>query len=138
MTSTSRLTSSSVACPPRHLAKTFRITNLNLTLSLANPRIYFDRKGVASQLCADRDIPQSGRLRGLNAIVSITCVYFRSEGNSLSLGSARAERICRNDQASVSASVGRRESRTQGASNDRLAYGGDGFRDDVNAPSLHA
>jgi hypothetical protein len=46
------------------------------------------------------------------------------------------ERICRNGRTSVSATVGRRQSRTQGSSNDRLACGGGEFRDDLNAPSL--
>jgi hypothetical protein len=42
----------------------------------------------------------------------------------------------RNGRTSVSATVGRRQSRTQGSSNDRLACGGGEFRDDLNAPSL--
>ena len=46
------------------------------------------------------------------------------------------ERIFRNGRTSVSATVGRRQSRTQGASNDRLACGGGEFRDDLHAPSL--
>jgi hypothetical protein len=46
------------------------------------------------------------------------------------------ERICRNGQTSVPATLGRLQGRTQRASNDRLAYGGGRFRDNLNAPSL--
>jgi hypothetical protein len=46
------------------------------------------------------------------------------------------ERICRNGQTSVSAPVGQMQGRTRRASNDRLACGAGGFRDDLNAPSL--
>ena len=46
------------------------------------------------------------------------------------------ERICRNGQTSVPATVGRMQGRTQSASNDRLAYGGNEFGDALNAPSL--
>jgi hypothetical protein len=42
------------------------------------------------------------------------------------------ERICRNGQTSVSASVGRMRARTQTASHDTLACGGGEFRDDLN------
>ena len=45
------------------------------------------------------------------------------------------ERICRNGQASVPATVGRMQGRTQSVSNDRLACGGGEFRD-LHAPSL--
>jgi hypothetical protein len=46
------------------------------------------------------------------------------------------ERICRNGQTSVPATVGRMQGRTQRVSNDRLACGGGEFRGDLNATSL--
>jgi hypothetical protein len=46
------------------------------------------------------------------------------------------ERICRNGQTSVSATVGQVQGRTQRASKDRLACRAGEFRDDLNAPSL--
>jgi hypothetical protein len=47
-------------------------------------------------------------------------------------------RICEYGQTSVSATNGWMQGRTQRASNDRLACGGDEFRDDLNAPSLES